>query len=289
MYEKLEECPVCNFTQFRNHLICIDHSISQESFALVQCTQCNHIFTNPRPDTGNIDKYYDSSTYISHDSNRFTPQVFAYRIARFFALRWKHSLVKSLHNRGKLLDFGSGTGHFLSFMEGKGWEVSGVEPSQTARDNSKQKSAIYPSLSELPKIKFDIVTAWHVLEHVHDIKGVLKSLKSVTKKNGRIIVAFPNPLSEDALHYREFWAGYDVPRHLHHFTEESFKRVCKKNKLKIEKRLPMKLDAYYVSLLSEKYLQSKNPLLRAMRMARSSNKAASKTGNFSSVIYILSK
>lgn len=292
MYEKLENCPSCNHPQFENFLICKDHSVSQESFALVQCTNCQLIFTNPRPKKDELSKYYQSDDYISHTDASTSFINLLYKLARTFTLQAKLRTLRRYQRSGTILDYGCGTGDFLRTCLKARWSVQGIEPDEKARTIAENKLSITlkQDISEIPKnTKYDVITAWHVLEHVSDLRGTLKNLRKRLEKEGFLFIAVPNVTSHDAQHYREYWAAYDVPRHLYHFSQESFNSLITKSKLKLIDTLPMKLDAYYVSLLSERYLNGKNRFIPALIEGLESNNQGSKTGNYSSLIYVLTK
>ncbi|WP_370088399.1 class I SAM-dependent methyltransferase [Ekhidna sp.] len=289
MYEKIEECPVCKHTQFDNHLICDDHSVSGESFALVKCTKCQLIFTNPRPAKDHIIKYYQSDQYISHTDNANSPIHFIYKLVRTYTLRQKLSLVNQYSKKGSILDYGCGTGDFLKLCNKNNWQAFGYEPDEAARSISIKKNprSIVDSIDKLDT-KLDVITAWHVIEHVHELNMTIKSLKGKLKDGGYLFMAVPNHKSFDAEHYKEYWAAYDVPRHLYHFDQDSMKSFASHFKLKLVDTLPMKFDSYYVSMLSEKYKNGGN-LLSSIRTGFQSNQSAKKTNNYSSLIYILQK
>ncbi len=290
MYERLENCPNCDHTKFNNKLIIQDFSISRESFATCQCDKCGLIFTNPRPDQESIGQYYQSPEYVSHNDSGKRVIDFIYRFARNFTLKRKYRIITGDSKAKSLLDFGCGTGHFMKYCKTKGMSVQGIETHSEAQKQAIQNTSalIYSSLDQIPKKdKFDIVTAWHVIEHVHDLKTTLKKLRKILTPNGRMFIALPNYQSVDGQYYQEYWAGYDVPRHLYHFSQHVFLDVASRNKLKVIQILPMKLDAYYVSLLSESYKGNKNAYLRAFINGWKSNRSAKSTGEYSSLIYIL--
>jgi len=294
MYKKLESCPICKSKKFDNEIICNDYTVSNEKFVIVKCVSCQLLFTNPRPDSKQIGKYYDSELYVSHSSKSNNLINSIYKIARHFTLRNKHNLIKkySLENK-TLLDYGSGTGHFLSFCKNKDWNVTGIEPNKVAREkaNKNTKNAVLENINTIDNdTKFQIITLWHVLEHVEDLNKLLIKLTSLLNKKGTLIIAVPNPESWDAKKYKLHWAGYDVPRHLYHFSQDSIKTLMKNHKLKIKEILPMKLDSYYVSMLSEKYKNKSNNYFRAVINGYKSNRYAKKNNkNYSSLIYIIQK
>lgn len=292
MYEKLEQCPSCGHPKFHNYLICNDHSVSGESFALVRCDNCQLVFTNPRPSPSELPKYYESSAYISHTDTSDSLLHFVYRLVRKYTISKKVILVRKLRSPGTILDLGCGTGDFLKACRKSGWTVKGIEPNEQARtiaSNKNQISIEQDILDLKKKEKFDVITAWHVLEHVVDLKETLKQLKKRLEKGGFLIIAVPNIDSHDFMHYKEYWAGLDVPRHLYHFSPKSFLTLAKKMKLNLVDTKPMKFDAFYVSLLSERYKSGKMNPISAFLQGYQSNKAAKSTGNYSSLIYILTK
>lgn len=290
MFEKLEACPSCGHPKLENHIICTDHSVSGESFALVKCAKCELVFTNPRPNRKNLPSYYKSEDYISHTNQANSLINWAYKIVRSVTLRNKFHLINEKIQTGKLLDFGCGTGHFINYCERHSWNATGLEPDDSARaiTQTNLKGTVYKELEEI-KDSFDIITAWHVIEHVPHLNETIKQLSKRLNKNGFLFIAVPNCNSYDAVHYKENWAGYDVPRHLYHFTQTSFKSTIGKLKLKLVETLPMKFDAYYVSLLSEKYATGKSSFLKAFQIGRQSNKVAKQNLEYSSLIYVLSK
>lgn len=295
MYENLSECPICNKSKITNFIICKDYTVSGESFAIAECIHCNFKFTSPRPTEEYIGKYYESENYISHSNSNKGIINSLYKLVRNYTLYDKHSIITGLKpNKGNLLDYGCGTGNFLSYCKKKGWTTYGIEPNKTAKNLAEKNNLlIYDSLDELKlqvKEKFEIITLWHVLEHLYDPFDTIKQLKRLLNKDGFFLIAVPNNDSYDALWYKEFWAAYDVPRHLLHFNQKNFKEFIVKSKLKIEKIIPMKFDAYYVSLMSEKNKSGSNNILKALLLGRKSNKMAERNNlNYSSLIYVVKK
>ncbi len=290
MYEKLDQCPVCKNKQFDNYMICDDHSVSGESFALVKCNKCELVFTNPRPEVSSLPKYYQSDEYISHtdDSNSFINII--YKIVRRYTLNSKTNLITRINGaKGSVLDYGCGTGDFVKQARLKGWQAFGYEPDQNARSiaGKKNPSSIIDTINKCPE-DIDMITAWHVIEHVADLRNTLKTLFKKLKDEGYLVVAVPNHLSYDASHYKQHWAAYDVPRHLYHFSRHSMDYLAKLMKFSIVETIPMKFDSYYVSMLSEKY-QANGSIWKAISTGYKSNLRASKNGEYSSLIYILKK
>lgn len=251
------------------------------------------VLTNPRPESYQASTYYQSAQYISHSSVPSGLLDSIYLIIRRFTIKWKFSLLKPYLREGRLLDFGCGTGKFLEYCKSHQLEIYGVEPSKEAREiASSNNIPVVDSGEKLPDIKFNVITLWHVLEHIYDLHATLGILKNHLEDNGTIFIAVPNRECHDSTFYKENWAGYDVPRHLWHFTKTSMANLLEQADLKIKRIIPMKLDAYYVSLLSEKHKNNKLTLtgiLRAFWVAFSSNRKAGNKMDYSSLIYIVQK
>ncbi len=271
-----------------------DHSVSKESFNIMVCDNCNFHFTNPRPDKDEIGKYYESEEYISHSDKANSPINLIYKIARKYALSTKKKLINSVakDKKGRILDYGCGTGYLLETMKSDGWKTFGIEPNDKARELASQKVKVKETIEQLDlkNKKFDIITLWHVLEHIHDLNSTIKTLKTILKEKGKIIIAVPNIESYEESIFGEEWAAYDVPRHLYHFSQDTMKTLMLKHGLKIKQIYPMKLDAYYISLLSNKYKFKKNKFLSSFITGYKSNTYANNNkNNYSSLIYVIKK
>ncbi len=301
MYERLSKCPLCESENFQNKIICNDYLVSKESFVIVRCDDCRFEFTNPRPKPEQLGNFYQSQSYISH-TNKITGLIdLVYKTARFFALKKKLRIINKLSEKGSILDYGCGTGAFLNTCKRGGWQTTGVEPNADARKIAEQtaETSIVKNLETLQDNEgitgFDVITLWHVLEHISDINEVIQQLKNLLNKNGKLIVAVPNHQALDQQIYKEHWAAYDLPRHLYHFGQSTMKAIMKKHKFKLIKTIPMKLDAYYVSLLSEQYLkingkEKGNKYYNSIVNGYKSNIYAKKNNdNYSSLIYVFKK
>ena len=292
MYEKLDTCPVCGKDKFSNYFICKDHVVSGESFALSLCENCKLIFTNPRPAKELIANYYDSKDYTPHSEKKSIVNLI-YRLVRTINNRGKIKLISKYSGKGKILDVGCGTGNFLKSCRNNGWIITGVEPVVSAANYASEILGI-PVLKDIFSIEegtqFDVITFWHVLEHIYNIDEVIEKAKSHLSKNGRIFFALPNNKSYDCESYKEHWAAFDVPRHLYHFNIESFSYFTRDHGLKIQDIIPMPFDAYYVSLLSEKYKTNRRKWIKSFISGYKSNSYAKKNqNNFSSLIYVVKK
>ncbi|MEO9965836.1 MAG: class I SAM-dependent methyltransferase [Reichenbachiella sp.] len=293
MYEKVESCPSCHSKDFVNHMICDDHSVSHESFAIMKCKNCNLLLTSPRPDVQSIGAFYKSEDYISHTNQANSLINRVYKIARNYTLRNKFQLINRLASKKSLLDFGSGTGHFLNYVQAKNnWKTIGVEPDEMARTIaiSDHDLNVVESLEDLPDKKFGVITLWHVLEHIHDLNKTIQTLRKHLSKEGKLVLALPNHLSLDEQIYKQYWAAYDVPRHLFHFNQLTINQLMQYNNFSLVETKPMKLDSYYVSMLSEKHKYGKINYFRSIVNGWKSNNWARKNdNNYSSLIYIFKK
>jgi len=289
--ETISVCPICSCESFNPVLVTRDYTVSKKEFTLQECKKCKFLLTNPRPDQASIAEFYQSEKYISHSGGNRSLIDQVYLEARKLTLRFKFKLITRYKKSGTLLDYGCGTGEFLQHMQNNHWVVDGVEPSEIARHKAHQltKLEINNELGLISK-KFDVITLWHVLEHVHNLNEKVLELKSHLNQDGIIFIAVPNYASADSKKYGTHWAGYDVPRHLWHFTVTSMTSLLSKHGLQVISIEPMKLDSYYVSLLSEGYHQPKRlgliKIMSALISGFQSNRSATKSSQYSSLIYI---
>jgi 2-polyprenyl-3-methyl-5-hydroxy-6-metoxy-1,4-benzoquinol methylase len=293
---RVTECPVCQGNSFSDFIKCEDYTVSHETFQLIKCRQCSLVITSPRPDGEKLEKYYVSDDYISHSNKSSGVVDYAYKASRVFTLRWKYNLIQKFGDVKKpglrILDFGCGTGFFLRECEKNKMLVAGVEPSDKAREMAQQQTSgsIVPNLESVSGL-FEIITLWHVLEHVEQLNDTITKLKQHLTETGTMFIAVPNLESPDAKKYQQYWAGYDVPRHLWHFSKRSMERLFNRHNLRLLKIIPLKLDAYYVSMLSEKYKGANKltTITNAIKEGWKSNQGARYNTQYSSLIYIARK
>lgn len=292
---EITACPICDQTAFLHYITCEDHTVSHQKFSLDKCVSCGFVFTNPRPTDKDLPTYYQSDAYISHSNRSATLIDKAYKFARTFTLKWKYNLIRknTLVNPKSILDFGCGTGAFLEHCRTQNLKIFGVEPSESAREQARRNTGlgIKANIAEITGT-FDVITLWHVLEHVTDMHATIQQLKSRLNQNGTMFIAVPNLESYDAKEYLEHWAAYDVPRHLWHFSRSTMQRLLQHHQLNLSGTIPMPLDAYYVCLLSEKYRGANNGIpviFRAVQNAITSNWKAKTSSEYSSLIYIVRK
>jgi 2-polyprenyl-3-methyl-5-hydroxy-6-metoxy-1,4-benzoquinol methylase len=296
MSERLIKCPLCKSGNILNHQLVKDHAVSKKEFTLCRCGDCELLFTNPRPTEEEIGPYYDFKEYYSHEDQVRSFTQWLYQKIRKSSIQRKVGLIESLVKNGSLLDYGCGTGEFLQEAKKQHWSVRGIEPSEKARAQAlgKLPTEVLTTLNELPEDDtYDVITLFHVLEHIHSLRKTIKKLVNYLKSNSYVVIAVPNPESADAIHYGSDWAGYDVPRHLYHFSQKSMATFQDQFGLELVRIEPLVYDSYYVSLLSEGY---KNPnsgiiarYVKALLEGYRSNQKAGKPGNYSSNIYIFKK
>ncbi len=286
----IEKCPVCGATQFSNFLAVQDYFLTKEPFQLQQCSSCSFVFTNPRPGEDALPRYYDSPDYLSHHSQGFNLVNFVYQSLRRINIHNKYSLIRRYVPQGTLLDVGCGTGELLSYFQQRKWRVKGIEPNTQAREFAIKHHDLdildESGLETIPPNSFDVISLWHVLEHVPDPQQRIKALSGLLKPFGYLVIALPNLNSWDAQYYGQHWAAYDVPRHLHHFTKKTISYLVEKCQFRLIASYPMKMDAYFVSMLSEKYRHQRNRYFSAAIQGFRSNTSARNTGEFSSLIYV---
>ncbi|WP_136669156.1 bifunctional 2-polyprenyl-6-hydroxyphenol methylase/3-demethylubiquinol 3-O-methyltransferase UbiG [Flavobacterium sp. H122] len=278
-----------NFSEQNVYIKVQDHSVSKENFELLLDSELQLLKTHPQPALENLGSYYESEDYISHTDAKRSLFEKIYHIVKSYSLKKKVGLINSYHSKkGSLLDIGAGTGDFLVTAKGAGWHTTGVEPNENAKKLAVSKGISFKdTIESIENQQFDVITMWHVLEHVPDIEHQIKQLKRLLKPNGTLIIAVPNFKSFDAQHYGKFWAAYDVPRHLWHFSKTSIEKLVSRENMKLIKILPMVFDSFYVSLLSEKYKTGKMNFLSAFLIGLRSNIKANRTKEYSSHIYVI--
>ncbi len=288
---KHKNCPICGSENISEFLKTKDYFFTKEDYSLFKCRNCEIVFTNKRPDDNDLWKYYKTENYLSHNAESINPVAVLYRFARNINIDKKYRLVLKYINKGKILDIGCGTGELLKKFKNNGWDAIGIEPDSDAREFAKTKNKIEVfDLNELEKFgdkKFDVISMWHVLEHVPNPNQRIDIIKKILKPGGIIIIAVPNIESKDFLHYKKFWAGLDVPRHLYHFSSKSISNLIRKYNLKIIEEVPMKFDSLYVSWLSEKYKGKAFPLFKGIVKGITFNLKAKSDGQYSSKIFII--
>ena len=290
--EKILVCPICGGKSHKKHVEGKDHNVSGEVFTIAECVSCGFRFTNPRPKEKNIYKYYQSKNYISHSSTKKGLINKIYHLVRSFQFYNKKKIIQqnTKIEKGNILDIGCGTGDFLKYMISSGWDVTGIETDEGARLVAEKKlgKKIKEKLTLLKKEnKYDVITMWHVLEHVYNVEEYLKQANALLKKGGVLIIGVPNCESYDAKKYKENWVAYDLPIHLSHFRKNDINEFAKKSNFQIKNIKPLIFDAYYISMLSAK--KSGASIVSGFLHGYVSNLKAKRSGEYSSLMYFLFK
>ncbi len=290
----MNKCPWCKSENNSRFLKVKDYFLTQEEFEIIECKDCKLLFTSPCPTPDIIGNYYKSEDYLSHNENKKGLIPMIYNCVKKINIKNKYNItVKNQSSEINILDIGCGVGDFLFYAKQKGCSVMGIEPDEKARKIAEKKletKILSPNdLENLPDNSFDIITMWHVLEHVADLKTEIYHIERILKKDGKLILALPNYKSFDAEYYKDKWAAYDIPRHLMHFSQESIRNIFNTTKLKLIDTERLKWDSYYISMLSEKYRNNKNSFINGMIIGCKSNKKARKTGEYSSLVYAFMK
>lgn len=290
------ECPVCNSSTISHQLSAKDYTVSQQQFEIWECTNCSLRFTQDAPDPSSVGNFYQSDNYISHTDTDKGLINKMYHFVRKTTLKRKLHLIEHTTGikKGKLLDIGAGTGAFAYTMQAAEWDVTGLEPDAVTRQRAATLYALNlqdtTALFQLPAANFDAITMWHVLEHVHELHAYIEQIKILLKEDGRALIAVPNYTSYDAQVYQQYWAAYDVPRHLYHFSPAAVKNLLRQHGLQLLAVKPMWFDSFYISMLSEQYKNGENNLIKALWNGMISNvKTIFNKERCSSVIYIIGR
>ena len=290
----LNNCPICSGDNLLNKLDCTDHSTSKEKFKIVSCETCDFTFTNPRPKDKSLGEYYKSNMYISHTNNTKGLFNWMYHTVRKYAIVTKLNLLKRTSKNKNHLDIGCGTGEFLNACKNAGYDTKGIEPSELAREQAIKNFNLSVSentnLDQFQNNQFDSISMWHVLEHVSSLNKTIEEFNRILSEKGKVIIAVPNHKSWDAKYYKEFWAGWDVPIHLWHFSKLSIEKLFLKYNFKLVEKKPMLFDSFYVSLLSEEFQTGKKKFINGFIIGLLSNifGILTKRG-CSSIIYVFRK
>lgn len=289
----MNTCPWCGTLTENHHLHLKDYFLTQEVFDIFECPNCGLLFTEPRPAPDVIGKYYQSEDYYSHQQNKkgFIPRIYE----RVKSINIKNKVKMAIDGlpQGSLLDIGCGVGDFLCQVKKENWNVVGIEPSDTAKDIAEQRLGFRPispsEYNSFSDASFDVITLWHVLEHIDDLHFQTSEFERLLKPGGRLVIALPNYQSFDCQYYRDKWAAWDVPRHLNHFSQKSLQNMIVSQGFSILDSKKLVWDAYYISFMSERYCGHSLPLVRGALVGLQSNLKARRSGMYSSLVYRFQK
>jgi len=270
-----------------------DYFFTKEEFNVSYCESCSFVFTNPIPLESKIGTYYETEDYLSHTSDSKNPISLIYNKVRDINLNSKFNILNKYKSKAKALDIGCGTGEYLNYLKTRGWDVLGIEPNSKARNfiNNNHKFDVQDisELEKLGKLSFDAISMWHVLEHVYDINERMQTIHRILKNDGIAIIALPMIDSPDSIKFGKYWAGLDLPRHLHHFSSDTFTKLANNNNFDVVDYIPMKFDSYYVSWLSRKAKSNSLAFVKGIVDGFISNLKANSKSNYSSMIFVLTK
>ena len=298
--EQLEQCPCCQSKQIKSGDTISDFFLTNESFRLSKCLNCSFEFTHPRPSIKEIGRYYQSENYISHHSTNTSLFHQLYRLIRNYMfgkkMRYIRTYFKKQYNEISLMDYGAASGDFLAYCKTQHFKtLAGIEQDASCRKAAADIHGIPlkspEALEALPQNSFDVITLWHVLEHIHNVDEVIALFHKLLDENGILVIAVPNINSLDRKIYGKYWAAYDVPRHLYHFNASTISILLQRLGFTLVGKHALPFDAYYISLHSE-WLKKSNALmafLRAIKNGFRSNFSAQKTGDYSSLVYVFKK
>ena len=258
----LETCIECQSNVNEEAIRLHDHLVSKKLFVIDHCKNCGFRYIKNPPDESEAYKFYETDEYVEHSDSADGFINTIYHQARKWMMRFKHNLINKHGKKQRILDFGTGTGYFLNYMKSRGFDVTGIEISEKARKFGKEQFGlnIYPP-SEIfeesfPK-EFSYISFWHVLEHVYEPQKVIGRLRDLLTDDGVMVVALPNYKCLEASVYKEYWNGYDVPRHIWHWDESSFRKFAENCGFKVTKTKILPLDPFYNCLISESYRKKK--------------------------------
>lgn len=256
----ISTCPVCGSLdiEFSHYLTVPDWLVSKENFELQQCAECSFVFTSNAPSQETAGPYYESEEYVEHTDTKKGLIYGVYHQARKLMLKFKLSTIKNFNRGNKILDIGSGSGYFINFMKQNGYDVSGVEISEKAVALCKEKFNINVNspldfLAKKLPTDFDIISMWHVFEHVYNFEEYFEIIYNSLKADGKVFVALPNPDCFEAKYYKEYWNGFDTPRHLWHFSPRTFRKFAENRGFKLIAMRRLPLDPFFNAMVSNSY------------------------------------
>ncbi|MEJ2745742.1 MAG: class I SAM-dependent methyltransferase [bacterium] len=193
--------------------------LSHEKFNLVKCAGCGMVHVEPVPTEEDLWGYYDADYYRTGSRIK---RCLEKAIARWNNLGNKR-LIAKFHTGGRLLDIGCGRGEFLKMFCSSAWELYGVEPNKEgyaqciARNYAKLFNGDLISCAFNSDF-FDVITMWHVFEHVRCPNKQLREIYRILRDDGLLIIAVPNIKGMGFKLGGKHWFHLDCPRHLYHYS-----------------------------------------------------------------------
>ncbi|MGJ8683020.1 MAG: class I SAM-dependent methyltransferase [Nonlabens sp.] len=276
-----------NAPTYTHFLTVQDYFLTQEKFELYKNEQTEVLKTTPQPE--NLESYYESENYLSHDDSQDSFFARCYQYAKGWNLKSKKSLIGKYAVDGKILDIGAGVGDVVGALKKSGYDAVGYEPSKKARIFAARKGIeLLDQTDSIQPNSIKVISMYHVLEHVPDYDKQIADIKNWLQEDGVLILALPNYNSFDAKWFKQHWAGYDVPRHLFHFNKRAVRNVFQGD-FEIVSTKPMWFDSFYVSILSARYQKKKLAFVYGIIIGLISNIAALFSKEPSSIVYVLKK
>lgn len=214
-------------------------------FKVVQCAKCHLIRTYPRPTPQTIGYYYPEGygpyqqNVSSASTEKSLPSFKKFLIQHFFQVNDK--CIPERYSKGNLFEIGCASGVYLKTMHAKGWKVTGVEFSELLATKLQNEGfEVYNGSFDhinLSDRSFDVITAWMVLEHMHDPSQTLQKLHSLLTDDGCFAFSVPDISSIDFKLFGRFGYALQVPTHLFHFNSKSLTHLLEQNGFTVEKIL----------------------------------------------------
>jgi SAM-dependent methyltransferase len=267
-------CPLCGADRADPFREAPDRFFPQSGplYKVQRCRQCSMIYLNPRPAEKDSGRFYEHADYLPFASLSSTRSLTArlYGVMRRANLRWKRRIIidflqsippsfqkNSAEKRNRLLDVGCGTGEFLVEMRNAGWQVEGLERDERAAAWAREHYQIPVAAGSVAQLaaapqQYDLISLWHVLEHLYAPGKALEILAGRLRDNGRLLIAVPNIAGVDARVYKSNWVALDAPRHVNHFSLETLGRLGSKHGLTLHWWRQLPLDVFFNTFMSEK-------------------------------------
>ncbi len=295
-YQEFKPCPLCGASGQIPYAGCTDYTVSKEHYTLMRCPSCGMVYTLDPPSQDKMAQYDKLGLKLKlGDSPSGLIGKLYYRVRSYMLGRKAHIVEsQSYRTAGTLLNYGAKTGFFSHRMERRGWKVISVEKYHEERQFSLEMfHHRMIDLNEMDKLRpgtFDVITLWHVFEHNPHPDKLLDRFYDLLRPGGILVMACPNICSTDAMHYGPYWAAYDVPRHLWHFSPTSLCNLVHKHGFTLMHHESMPFDSFYISILSEKQMRHKLAFIRGFLYGLHSWLVSlSKRGKSSSLVYVFRK